>query len=35
LKIAPRLKLIGAPTPDDLALLRLFDPHKFFLTENP
>ena len=35
LKIAPRLKLLGAPTPEELALLRLFDPHKFFLTENP
>ena len=34
LKIAPQLKNLGAPTPDELALLRLFDPHKFFLTEN-
>ena len=34
LKIAPRLKTLGAPTPDELALLRLFDPHKFFLMEN-
>jgi acyl CoA:acetate/3-ketoacid CoA transferase alpha subunit/acyl CoA:acetate/3-ketoacid CoA transferase beta subunit len=35
LKIAPRLKILGAPTLDELALLRLFDPHKFFLTETP
>jgi len=33
LKIAPQLKIIGVPTLDELALLRLFDPHKFFLTE--
>jgi hypothetical protein len=33
LKIASQLKILGAPTPDELALLRLFDPHKFFLTE--
>jgi len=33
LKIAPQLKVLGAPTLDELALLRLFDPHKFFLTE--
>jgi len=35
LKIAPQLKILGAPTTDELTLLRLFDPHKFFLTENP
>jgi hypothetical protein len=35
LKIALRLKILGAPTLDELALLRLFDPHKFFLTETP
>jgi acyl CoA:acetate/3-ketoacid CoA transferase alpha subunit/acyl CoA:acetate/3-ketoacid CoA transferase beta subunit len=35
LKIAPRLRSMAAPTTDELALLRLFDPHKFFLTENP
>jgi acyl CoA:acetate/3-ketoacid CoA transferase alpha subunit/acyl CoA:acetate/3-ketoacid CoA transferase beta subunit len=34
LKIAPRLRSMAAPTTDELALLRLFDPHKFFLTEN-
>jgi acyl CoA:acetate/3-ketoacid CoA transferase beta subunit len=34
LKIAPRLNIVGVPTLDELALLRLFDPHKFFLTEN-
>jgi acyl CoA:acetate/3-ketoacid CoA transferase beta subunit len=33
LKIASQLKLLGPPTLDELALLRLFDPHKFFLTE--
>jgi hypothetical protein len=33
LKIASQLKILGAPTPDELALLRLFDPHKFFLSE--
>jgi acyl CoA:acetate/3-ketoacid CoA transferase alpha subunit/acyl CoA:acetate/3-ketoacid CoA transferase beta subunit len=33
LKIAPQLKVLGSPTMDELALLRLFDPHKFFLTE--
>jgi len=33
LKIAPQLKIIGVPTLDELGLLRLFDPHKFFLTE--
>jgi hypothetical protein len=33
LKIATQLKILRAPTPDELALLRLFDPHKFFLTE--
>jgi len=35
LKIASRLKTVGPPTAEELALLRLFDPHKFFLTENP
>jgi acyl CoA:acetate/3-ketoacid CoA transferase alpha subunit/acyl CoA:acetate/3-ketoacid CoA transferase beta subunit len=34
LKIAPRLKTLELPTAEELALLRLFDPHKFFLTEN-
>jgi acyl CoA:acetate/3-ketoacid CoA transferase alpha subunit/acyl CoA:acetate/3-ketoacid CoA transferase beta subunit len=34
LKIAPRPKILGTPTQDELALLRLFDPQKFFLTEN-
>ncbi len=34
LRIASRLKTIGPPTEEELALLRLFDPHKFFLTEN-
>jgi len=34
LRIAPRLKTFGPPTEEELALLRLFDPHKFFLTEN-
>jgi hypothetical protein len=34
LKIAPQLKIIGTPTLDELALLRLFDPQKIFLTEN-
>ncbi len=33
LKIASQLKILGMPTLDELALLRLFDPHKFFLTE--
>jgi acyl CoA:acetate/3-ketoacid CoA transferase alpha subunit/acyl CoA:acetate/3-ketoacid CoA transferase beta subunit len=33
LKIASQLKILGPPTPDELALLRLFDPYKFFLTE--
>jgi acyl CoA:acetate/3-ketoacid CoA transferase alpha subunit/acyl CoA:acetate/3-ketoacid CoA transferase beta subunit len=33
LKIASQLKILGPPTSDELALLRLFDPHKFFLTE--
>jgi len=35
LKIAPELKILGTPTMDELAILRLFDPHKFFLMENP
>ena len=34
LKIAPRLRSVPVPTTDELALLRLFDPNKFFLTEN-
>jgi acyl CoA:acetate/3-ketoacid CoA transferase beta subunit len=34
LKIAPRLRSVAVPTTDELALLRLFDPQKFFLTEN-
>jgi acyl CoA:acetate/3-ketoacid CoA transferase alpha subunit/acyl CoA:acetate/3-ketoacid CoA transferase beta subunit len=34
LKIAPQLKILRAPTLDELALLRLFDPHQFFLSEN-
>jgi acyl CoA:acetate/3-ketoacid CoA transferase beta subunit len=33
LKIASQLKILGPPTSDELALLRLFDPHKFFLSE--
>lgn len=33
LKIASQLKILGPPTLEELALLRLFDPHKFFLTE--
>jgi len=33
LKIAPGLRTIDLPTPEELALLRLFDPQKFFLTE--
>ncbi|NWF55998.1 MAG: glutaconate CoA-transferase [Syntrophaceae bacterium] len=35
LKIAPQPRTLATPTPEELALLRLFDPHKFFLTENP
>ena len=34
LKIVSPLKTPGLPTAEELALLRLFDPHKFFLTEN-
>ena len=34
LKIAPDVKTIGLPTVEELALLRLFDPQKFFLTES-
>ena len=34
LKIAPNLRTIGLPTAEELALVRLFDPQKFFLTES-
>jgi len=34
LKIAPRLRNIPPPTTEELALLRLFDPQKLFLTES-
>jgi acyl CoA:acetate/3-ketoacid CoA transferase alpha subunit/acyl CoA:acetate/3-ketoacid CoA transferase beta subunit len=34
LKIASRIKTLELPTAEELALLRLFDPHKVFLTEN-
>ena len=34
LKIVPELRAIALPTTDELALLRLFDPQKFFLTES-
>ena len=35
LKIAPNLRTISLPTAEEVALLRLFDPQKFFLTESP
>jgi hypothetical protein len=34
LKIAPDVRTIGLATVEELALLRLFDPQKFFLTES-
>jgi acyl CoA:acetate/3-ketoacid CoA transferase beta subunit len=34
LKVASRLRTVDPPTAEEMALLRLFDPHKFFLTEN-
>ncbi len=34
LKIVPELRAIALPKTDELALLRLFDPQKFFLTES-
>ena len=34
LKISPDVRTIGLPTVEELALLRLFDPQKFFLTES-
>jgi len=34
LKIAPDVRTIDLPTVEELALLRLFDPQKFFLTES-
>ena len=34
LKVAPSLRTIGLPTAEEMALLRLFDPQKFFLTES-
>jgi acyl CoA:acetate/3-ketoacid CoA transferase beta subunit len=33
LKIGSHLKILGPPTPDEPGLLRLFYPHKYFLTE--
>ena len=33
LKIAPDVKTIALPTVEEIALLRLFDPQKFFLSE--
>ena len=32
-KIISRLKTLGLPTTEELALLRLFDPQEFFLAE--
>jgi acyl CoA:acetate/3-ketoacid CoA transferase beta subunit len=34
LKIAPNLRTISLPTAEEVALLRLFDPQKFFLSES-
>jgi acyl CoA:acetate/3-ketoacid CoA transferase beta subunit len=34
LKVAPSLRTIGLPTAEEMALLRLFDPQKFFLSES-
>jgi acyl CoA:acetate/3-ketoacid CoA transferase alpha subunit/acyl CoA:acetate/3-ketoacid CoA transferase beta subunit len=34
LKIVPELRAMTLPTTDELALLRLFDPQKFFLNES-
>ncbi|MBP1719222.1 MAG: glutaconate CoA-transferase, subunit [Deltaproteobacteria bacterium] len=34
-KVVPNLKKIPQPEPEELSLLRLFDPHKFFIGDSP
>ena len=35
LKVAPTLRRFDPPEPDELALIRLFDPRRYFLGDQP